>query len=57
MKTFTVIASQLIFYKKTIAAESEEEAERIAIEDDTGQNWKEFHYGDWQLEEIKEVNE
>ena len=49
-KQFRVFASQLVFYYKDIEANSEEEAEEIAFEDD-GSGWEEFEYGAWQIEE------
>lgn len=51
MKEYRVYASQVVFYSKVVKANSPEEAEQLAWEDDTGNDWKEFDYGDWQLEE------
>jgi len=53
MKTYTVTASQVIYYTKTIEANSPEEAEELAWETDTGHDWKEVEYGDWQIEQIE----
>lgn len=55
-KEYKVYASQLVFYEKTVFAESEEEADAIAFED-SNSGWDDYHYGDWQIEEIKEVQQ
>ena len=49
-KEYRVFASQLVFYYKDIKAKSEDEAEEIAFDDDES-GWKEFEYGDWQIED------
>ena len=49
-KQFRVFASQLVFYYKDIEANSEDEAEEIAFEDD-GSGWKDYEFGEWQIEE------
>ena len=56
LKTYKVTASQLVYYTKVIEAESEEQAEELAWEYDSGNGWQEFDYGEWQLEKI-ELNE
>ena len=50
-KEFRVFASQLVFYYKDIKANSEDEAEEIAFEVDDGSGWKEYDFGEWQLED------
>ena len=55
MKTFDVYASQLVFYKKTVIANSIEEAEELAWESSDENGWEEVQYGDWELEDIKAV--
>ena len=54
MKTYRVYASQLVFYSKDIQAESEEQAEELAFEQ-SNSGWKDYNYGDWEIEECKEV--
>ena len=57
MKVFKVTASQLVYYTKTVEAETQEQAEALAWEYDKGNDWKEVQYGDWQLEGIEESEE
>ena len=52
MAKYTVIASQLVFYRKEVEADSMEDAEEKAWEDDNGTDWKEYAYGDWELEDV-----
>ena len=52
MKKYTVIASQLVFYRKEVEADSKEDAEEKAWEDDNGDDWKDFQYGDWEIEDV-----
>ena len=54
MKKFEIIASQTIYYRKTIEAETEKKAEELAWEDDNGDDWKDFAFGDWEFVDIKE---
>lgn len=54
MKTYQVIASQLVFYKKNIEAKDEKEAEEIAFEL-SGFDWKEVDFGEWQIEKVEEM--
>jgi hypothetical protein len=54
MKTYRVLASQLVYYTKTIEANSQAEAEELAWEQDTGDDWKDISYGDWELVDIEE---
>lgn len=49
MKTYTVYASQIVFYSKEVQANSIDEANEIAWESD-GNDWAECHYGDWAIE-------
>lgn len=55
MKTYKVLASQLVYYTKTVQANTKEEAENLAWEDDTGDDWKDAAFGDWELEDVQEV--
>lgn len=57
MKSFQIIASQLVYYKKTVQANTKEEAEKLAWEDDSGEVWTDVSFGDWQLEDVQEVFE
>jgi len=50
-KTYRVVASQLVFHETFIEANSQEEAEELAWEGDP--DWKEFAYGDWELEDVE----
>ena len=34
---------------------TKEEAENLAWEDDTGDDWKDTAFGDWELEDVQEV--
>lgn len=52
-KIYRVVASQLVYHESFIEAESEDEAKEIAWEGES--DWKEFHYGDWELEDIEPV--
>lgn len=53
MKTYTIYASQLIYFKKEVQANSEEEADELAFKN-TGNDWEEYDYGEWLTEEIRE---
>ena len=57
MKTYTIYACQEVLYKKTISANSEEDARHIAWVEDNGDNWKEYSFGLWTIDEIKEEKE
>jgi hypothetical protein len=48
MRTFKVFASREILYKKIVKANSLEDAEDIAWDDENG--WKEIDCGEWMLE-------
>ena len=54
-KLYRVVASQLVYHEAFIEAESLEEAEELAWEGD--QDWKEFAYGDWELEDVEQSKE
>ena len=56
MKTYRVYASQIVYHYKDVQAESEEQADEIAFTSDWSV-WEEYQYGDWQIEEIKEVKQ
>lgn len=55
MKIYRVFASQTVYYVKTIEADSPEQAEELAWEQDNGLGWDDFDYGEWQLEEVREI--
>ena len=55
MKKFRIVSSQLVYHETYIMAEDEEEANELVLEDDGSLDWKEFHYGDWDIEDIEEV--
>ena len=55
MKKFRIVSSQLVYHETYIMAEDEEEANELVLEDDGSLDWKEFHYGDWDIEAIEEV--
>lgn len=61
MKTFKVYASQLVFYVKEVQAENAEQAEQIAFEQSNNSgdwdDWVEFDYGEWLIEDVKEVKQ
>ena len=58
MKIYRVFASQVVYHYKDITAESAEQAEDIAFSNDEDfGDWKEFQYGDWQIEESREITE
>lgn len=52
---YRVVCSQLVYSKTIIEAESAEEAQEIAYEGDV--DWKEFQYGDWDIEDVELVEE
>jgi hypothetical protein len=61
MKTYTVYTSQLVYFEKTVQAESAEQAEEIAFESSNNSgnwsDWVEVDYGEWLIEEAREVKE
>jgi len=50
MKKFRVYASQEVIYFKDVEAETAEQAEELAWEDNDS-NWNDIQYGDWQIEQ------
>lgn len=54
MKTYTIYASQTIYFKKTVKAESEEQADDLAFTYDPENDWEEYDYGEWLNEKIEE---
>lgn len=50
MKTFRVYASQEVIYYKEVKADTAEQAEQLAWENDDT-SWIDVQYGDWQLEQ------
>jgi hypothetical protein len=56
MKKYRVFASQIVYHYKDIEAETIEQAEDIAFSNDEDfGDWKEFQYGDWQIEQSREL--
>ena len=56
MKTYRVIASQLVWFETFIRADSEEEAEEMVKEDQGDIDWNECGHGDFEIEDITEVS-
>lgn len=54
MKTYTIYASQVVYFKKTVKAESEEQADDLAFKYDPENDWEEYDYGEWLNEKIEE---
>lgn len=57
MKKFRIVSSQLVYHETYIMAESEDDANEKVLADDGVLDWKEFHYGDWEIEDIEEVTQ
>jgi hypothetical protein len=58
MKTYRIYASHEVYYVKEVQAESWEDARLQGWENDTGDDWQEIpEFGNWQLDEIREVEE
>ena len=57
MKKFRIVSSQLVYHETYVMAESEDDANEQVMEDNGAFDWKEFHYGDWEIEDIEEVKE
>ena len=55
MKKFRIVSSQLIYHETYIMAESEDDANEKVLEDNGALDWKEFQYGDWEIEDIEEA--
>ena len=51
-KLYRVVCSRLVYSECYIEAKNEDEARELAYEDG-GLDWKEFHYGDWDIEDIE----
>ena len=51
-KLYRVVASQLVFHETFIEAESEDEAAELAWDSEIEPEWKEFQYGDWEIEDV-----
>ena len=54
-KLYRVVTSQLIYHETFIKAESEDEACDMVLEDSGELDWKEFQYGDWEIEDVEET--
>lgn len=57
MKKFRIVSSQLIYHETYVMAKSEDDANEQVMEDNGAFDWKEFQYGDWEIEDIEEVKE
>ena len=55
MNTYKVIGTRLVWYETFIRADSEDEAEEIALEDQTELDWQECGFGAFEIEDIAEV--
>jgi hypothetical protein len=55
MPKYKVYSSQLVYHETTVEAEDKEQAMEIAWEDNC--DWKQYHLGDWEIEEVKEIQE
>ena len=53
MNTYTIYASQLVYFKKTVQAENEEQADSIAFAYDPNNDWEEWDFGEWLVEKIE----
>ena len=53
MKTYRVYSSQLVYHVAEVEAESEEQAEQIAFEEEV--DWQWFDAVNWQIEKTEEV--
>lgn len=56
MNTYKVIGTRLVWYEAFIRAESEDEAEEIALEGQADVEWKECGVGAFEVENIDEVS-
>lgn len=54
-KFYRVVSSQLVYSYALVEADSEDDALELAYEISDELDWKEFHYGEWELEEAEEV--
>ena len=55
MKKYKVYASQLVYYVRTVEAESVEDAEEFAYNNSNGLDWSDYDYGEWAIEKTEEV--
>jgi hypothetical protein len=55
MKTYRVYSSQIIYHVAEVEAESEEQAEQIAFEQEV--DWQWCDAVNWQIEKTQEVTE
>ena len=55
MKKYKVYSSQIVYHLLEVEAKNEEEAQEIAFHETD--NWQWFDCGNWQIEEIHEINE
>jgi hypothetical protein len=54
MKNYTIYASQVIYFKKEVQANSKEEADALSFEYSEDNDWQEYNYGEWLTDEITE---
>jgi len=50
-KLYRAVASQLVYHECYIEADNEEDAWELAKDD--WLDWKEFTYGDWEIEDVE----
>lgn len=55
MKKFRIVSSQLIYHETYVMADSEDDANEQVLQDNGAFDWREFQYGDWEIEDIEEV--
>ena len=55
MKLYRVFASQMVHHYRDIEAETIEEAEALAFEDSSGNDWHNFDYGEFEIDFTREV--
>jgi hypothetical protein len=53
MPKYKVYSSQIVYHVLEVEAETEEQAEELAFNDDA--NWRWYDCGNWQIETIEEV--
>lgn len=53
MNKYKVYSSQLVYHVTEVEAESQEQAEQIAFEQDL--NWRWYDCANWQIENLEEI--
>ena len=54
-KLYKVVCSQLVYSYAYVEADSQEDAWELAYELSDDLDWKEFQYGEWELEDAEVV--